>query len=145
MGGDVNPNKADSTFIVNSVDWVMAELFRVHYQCNLDDAQKIVESIVQRKISLVFELDNLKRILLPKLKQRDQTLILLTASYPNYVTVSDLISWIEPGNPSSFRKLLRDLHSARLIEFDLQKKCLALPTCIKYVESKYSEWVSQLN
>ena len=145
LGGDINPNKADSALILNSVDWVMAELFRVHYQCSLDEAQDIANSIIQRKISLIFDIEDMKRVLLPSLSQRDQTLLLLAAKHPEKVSDQQLISWIEPGNLSSYRSILRVLHTNRLIEYDKLKFCFALPTCIKYVENKYSKWVSKLN
>lgn len=56
LGGDVNPNFADSTFIVTCVDWILAELVRVHYTCSLDEAQKMVDSIIIRPSFLVTKL-----------------------------------------------------------------------------------------
>lgn len=85
LGGDVNPNFADSTFIVTCVDWILAELVRVHYTCSLDEAQKMVDSIIIRPSFLVHKIDDIRRVLNPKLKNRDQVLVLLASEYPNAI------------------------------------------------------------
>lgn len=145
IGGDVNPNRTDSTYLVASADWAMAELFRVHYQCSLDEAQEIVHSIVQRPLALVHELEEAKRVLLPHLTHRDQTLLLLASEFPKRVSVSDLIEWIEPANKSRYRNsVLQKLHSERLIEFKDLDWCVILPPGLNYVETHYPTWRSQL-
>jgi len=145
LGGDVNPNISDSSLILNCVNWVMAELFRIYYQCSLGEAQVIVNSLIQRQVPLIYDIGDIKRVLLPGLYQKDQVLLLLTVKFPLTVSDNELISWIEPGNQSSFRGILRKLHSSRFIEYDKMRFCVALPPCLKYVESQYNSWVTKLN
>jgi hypothetical protein len=145
IGGDVNPNRTDSTYLVACADWVMAELFRTHYQCSLDEAQRIADSIVQRHLALVHELEKNKRVLLPTLTHRDQTLLLLASVFPERVLVNDLITWIEPVNKSRYRNtVLRKLHSERFVEFNDVGWCVILPPGFRYVETHYTAWLAKL-
>jgi hypothetical protein len=145
IGGDVNPNCTDSTYLVACADWVMAELFRIHYRCSLEEAQGIVDLIVQRSLTLVHELERIKRVLLPSLSHRDQTLILLASASPKRVPVSDLIAWIEPANKSRYRNsVLRKLHSDRFVELNGSGWCVILPPGLKHVETHYNAWLAKL-
>lgn len=145
LGGDVNPNNQDSSLIVTCADWTMAELFRIYYQCSLQEAQDIVDAIVQRQVTLIYEVEKKKRVLLPSLSHRDQTLLLLFSNYPNKALVSELISWVEPKNKSQYiNKVLQPLHNERSIEYDKSGWCVILPTGLKYVEQQYPIWVKKL-
>jgi hypothetical protein len=145
LGGDVNPNYTDSSLLVACADWIMAELFRIYYQCSLEEAQGIVNAIIQRRLNLIHEIETTKRVLLPSLSSRNQTLLLLASIYPNKALVSNLISWIEPGNKSRYQNnVLRQLHKDRLIEYDKSGWCVILPTGLSYVASQYSIWLMKL-
>jgi len=144
LGGDVTPNLIDSSLLIACADWVMAELFTIYYKCSLDEAQKIVNAFAQRKLILVHEIEDIKRVLLPSLSQRDQTLLLLSSVYPEKVTSDDLVKWIEPGNKSNYKNIvLRKLHVDRYIEYR-SGWCVALPTGLNYVSSQYPIWITDL-
>lgn len=145
LGGDVNPNKADASLVVACADWVMAELLRIHYQCSLEEAQARVDTLVQRRLVLVHDVGGMRRVLHPWLSLKDQTLLLLGSEYPNRVAESDLLAWTEAGNKWYFRKkVLGSLHSERLIEYQELEWCEILPPGLRYVESKYAEWLDKL-
>lgn len=143
LGGDVNPNFADSSFIVTCVDWILAELLRVHYTCSLDEAQKIVDSIIIRPSFLVHKIDDIRRVLNPKLKNRDQVLVLLASEFPNAIQDNQLFDWIEPkSKPTFINSVIKKLHSERLIEYRFDKKCIILPPGLKYVDKKHNEFLN---
>lgn len=140
LGGDVNPNIADSTIVATAADWIIADLIRLHYTCPLDEAQKWVDGLVQRKMLLVYEVGGRKRVLNPVLSYSIRVLVLLAAEFPNAVDATTLFGWTEHSNSSVFRKdVLQKLHRAKLIEFD-GVRCTALPPGIKYVEANYQKW-----
>lgn len=147
LGGDVNPNLADSTVILSVVNWVMAELYRVHYSVSLDEAQKVVDQLVERKLPLIYEVGEIRRVLDPELTAKDQTLILLYSVYPDVLSEADLLRCIEYSSASSYRnRILRALHQQRLINYDdYERTCVILPTGLRYVEDHYEEWLSELN
>ncbi|MGE5552458.1 MAG: hypothetical protein ACM3XZ_00840 [Betaproteobacteria bacterium] len=114
--GQVQPNVMDSTYIMSAVDWVMAELIRQTSTLPPDECQATVDALVQRRLPLVFEDGDVRRVLDPKMPTRKQILVLLYhESGP--VSEKDLQAWTEYGNTTRFRKILRHLHKERLIEY----------------------------
>jgi len=143
LGGDVNPNFADASLIVTSVDWILAELLRIHYTCSLEDAQKLVNAIIIRPSFLVHTIDNIRRVLNPKLKHRDQVLVILASEHPNPIKDQQLYEWIEPKSKSTFiNSVIKKLHSERLIEYGSDKSCKILPPGLKYVDSKHNKFIN---
>jgi len=115
VGGDVDPNHMDAVFVLNSCNWVMAELVRVFHDVSIDEAQRIVDELVERRTSLLWIGDNMRRVLEPKLSLQDQVLLLLCTS-AGKISVTDLLKWTDYKNASYFRKLLSQMHKQRLIE-----------------------------
>jgi hypothetical protein len=142
LGGDVNPNFTDSTMICACADWILAELLRIHYSFTLNEAQKLVDSIVIRPTFLVHQIADIKRILNPSLKNRDQVLVLLASEYPTMVSDNTLFNWIEPKSKGTFINLLKQLHSERLIEYFSDKNCSILPTGLKYVDKHHKSFLN---
>lgn len=146
LSGDVNPNIADATLIVTCCDWVFAELYRLNYGCSITDAQKTIETLVQRKNPLIYQIGDTKRVLNSKLDMSKQTLLLLSECYPEIVNEKDLIKSIEPSNPSMYRRsVLKRLHGERMIEYVEKVSCAILPPGLKYVEENYSNWINSNN
>ncbi|MFC1963768.1 hypothetical protein ACFLV1_00075 [Chloroflexota bacterium] len=146
LGGDVNPNLADATIIATTADWIIAEIYRKIYTVSLNQAQEIVNDLVRRKILLVHEIGDVKRVLDPTLSFREQTLLLLTSVQPEHISDDELIKNLEYSNPSRYRSYtLKNLHKDRFIEYSSDGHCTILPPGIRYVESKYSQWLKKLN
>jgi hypothetical protein len=124
VGGDVDSNHIDSSAVLAIASWIMDELIRVFHNTNIQDAQKIADSLVDRKIPLVWYSGDIRRVLQPTLSIKDQ--ILLLSSGSETVTKDDLIRWIEPPNRSYFYKILREMHSARLINLSSDETTIEL-------------------
>lgn len=140
IGGDVNPNLADSTIIAAVADWVLAELYRINYRCTLDEAQKVVDGLVQLKIPLIYEVDDKIRVLKHDLSFPQKTLLILAHLYPTKVMEKDLIDWVEHHNPSVFRNsVLKRLHATKQIEYKNKEWCLILPPGLLEAEKIYRE------
>lgn len=115
VGGDVDPNHMDATTVLAISAWIMAELVRVFHSTTVEEAQEIVDSIVERPVPLVWQSGQIKRVLDPHLSLRDQVLVLVVScAVP--VAAASLQAWTECKNKSYFSKVIRDLHKARLIE-----------------------------
>ncbi len=118
IGGEVDPNFMDATAVYGMASWILAELVRIFHTVSTQEAQTAVDSLVERKHLLVWEVDGVRRVLDPKMPKSDQTLLLLY-SKPGWVGESDLVLWVEYSSASMFRqRVLEILHSARLIEYD---------------------------
>jgi len=146
LGGDVNANISDATLIATSADWVLAELYRMFYTSTLEEAQAVVTQLVKRKISLIYEVGQIKRVLANFLNFKEQTLLFLASSYPYASPVNELFAQLEYSSLSAFKsKILRPLHKARMLNYSDQGECILLPPGLKFVEDHYQKWLMKLN
>jgi len=121
VGGDVDPNYMDATVVYEIASWILAELVRIFYSTTTEQAQKIVDSLVERKSTLIWEIGSKRLILDPSMPIKDQTLVHLHSGL-SWVSVKELLEWVEYSNASVYRaKIIRPLHKARLIEYDKDK------------------------
>lgn len=132
-GGDVDPNHMDATAVLSMTSWIMAELVRVVHKLRIDEAQNVVDSLTERRVPLVWQVGEIKRVLNPNLSLKDQILLLLS-SVPLEVDVEELFRWTDYKNKSYFLKILRQLHALRFLEFNKgEKKIQILPPGSDYI------------
>lgn len=147
-GVDISPNHPDASLVTSCADWVLAELFRIHYQCSPDEAQSIVDTLVQRRLVLVQEVGDVKRVLLPSLEPKNKILLLLYTEHPGKVLEPDLLDWLEVKTKDKTKnrtRYLEVLHHERLIEYRQSEWCLILSPGVRYVEAHYQSWLDELN
>lgn len=113
---DINPNKMDASFLLSSTKWIIAELFRIFSKIDIIEAQKIIESITNKEIDLLWNINGKTRILNKNLKCCDQILVNLYVN--NTMGINQLIENIEYSNKSTFKNILKKMHKERLIEYD---------------------------
>ena len=131
----MDPNHMDATAVVAMSKWILAELIRVFHDLDTQTAGDVVEALTDREVPAVWNVNDRKRVLNPKLTMKDKTLLLLhTEAGP--VSENDLSDWVEHSNSSNFRRdILRPLHKAKLIEYDEKSRSVHLsPTGATYVE-----------
>lgn len=107
----------DATFVVSVSNWILAELIRVFHDLSIEEAQQLVNSVAERRVPLIWQGDEVKRVLNPKIETRDQVLILVATS-PGKILVKDLRNWTEYKNSTRFIEILKSLHGAKLVEFN---------------------------
>lgn len=120
VGNDVNPNRMDATMVVHLARWIVAELIRVFHNTTVDQAQVIVDGLVDRIVPLIWELpDGRVRILNPSLTMRQKMLVVLYRFRPEPVDETVLFQSIEPSNTSVFRRdVIRPSHKRALVDYD---------------------------
>lgn len=117
-GGDVDPNLMDATVVYQMASWILAELVRVFHGVTTQEAQDIAHALVERKIALVWDTGDAKRVQDPTMDKGDQALLLLH-SKPGWVSEQDLFRWVEYSTLSNFRgNILKEYHKSRLLEYD---------------------------
>lgn len=142
VGGDVDPNHMDANAVLGMASWVMAELVRVLHNLNTDDAQQLVDTLAERRVPLVWTGEDMRRVLDPNLSLKNQVLLLL-ASSPSKVPVTDLFRWSGYKDKKYFLRLLRQMHKRRLLELsDNEQSVQILPPGSKAVESLAQSIVS---
>jgi hypothetical protein len=115
VGGDVDPNFMDATAVISMANWVIAELVRVLHGLSTDEAQAVVDGLVDRKTPIIWQSGDMKRVLNPRMKLPDQVL-LLVASCPSGCSFGDLVIWLDAEDRNYLRKVLTRLHSKRFLE-----------------------------
>lgn len=135
VGGDVDPNHMDSAAVLAMCNWVMCELVRVYHTLPTTDAQKVVDSLAEMRIPVVWSDGNIKRVLQPTLKLPQQLLLLIATSVPD-VSAQELMNWTEYKDKRHFMKTVRALHKKRWIEFtESTGRAKILPPGTKEVET----------
>ena len=137
--GDIDSNLMDATLVVACVDWVMAELVRLFHNVSTDEAGDMIMSITTKKIPLIWEVGDMKRVLSPPsgaLSAKDKVLVLLYSEPSNLLTTDFLRRSVEYRNPTDFKnKVLTSLHKAELVHFDrTTDEVILSPKGIKKVE-----------
>jgi len=108
LGDNIDPNLQDATLVVSTLDWILAELVRLHHNVSADEAQKLVEELVTRVAPVVQDFDGFLKLLNPKLGATDQSLVLLYQRGATGAEYKELEEWV---NPRSRRNLRRTLHA----------------------------------
>jgi hypothetical protein len=136
-GGDVDPNFMDATAVYNMSSWVMAELIRILHAVTTEEAQGVVNSLVERKMPLVWEAGGIRRVLNPTMGKADQTLVLLYGSSV-WTDENDLVKSVEYSSLGMYRKrVLEPLHNERKIEYDrVNRRALLSPVGSNDVEER---------
>jgi hypothetical protein len=129
----VSPNHLDATFIVSSVKWVLAEIIRINSSYKPDETSKIVDHIVDRSIEGVWEESDITRILVDGLSLKEQIVFLLYAT--DEIFDQKILEIIEYKNQAYFKRTLKQLHSARYIEYKPNGECILSPKGSTYAES----------
>ncbi|MGB8278630.1 MAG: hypothetical protein WCF20_11960 [Methylovirgula sp.] len=118
VGGDVDPNLLDATAVYEMTSWILAELVRIFHGISIEQARATVDALVERRVPLIWEIGEVKRVQDSSMSTQDQTLLLLHAS-PGWVSDKILSDSVEYSGVSMFRtRVLEPLHKKRLIEFD---------------------------
>ena len=102
VGGDVDANSMDASAVVALSSWVMAELVRVFHGVSTHEAQETIDSLVERKTPLIWEVEGIKRILDPHMNAKDQVLMFLHHS-TGWVSAKDLYVWVEYSTLGNLR------------------------------------------
>ena len=139
IGGDVDSNQMDATLVVQIATWILAELIRVHHSVTIDEAQLVVEGLIERVVPVVWELpDGRLRVLKPSLSMRQRMLVVLYHSYPDDMSEVDLVRAVEHSNASVLRRdVLRPAHKQALINYDEENRSVCLsPLGVREVEEQ---------
>lgn len=116
--GNIDVNPMDATFVVNTANWIMAELIRLETGMSPEEAQKEITKIIERKLPIVEEIGGRLKCLNPKLSAKEKVLVFCYRTYPQLITDEELFSWVGITNKSRFKnKYLKELDREALIDY----------------------------
>lgn len=120
----IDPNRMDAAVLLGNTKWVLAEYFRLASTLPFEETEAAIDSIMCRETSVIWDNGSVLRVLDTKMPTRDKILCLLYIK--NNQSEIELRNSTEYKNTSVFKKILRDLHSDRLIEYS-DGKCIISP------------------
>ncbi|MDD5773696.1 MAG: hypothetical protein PHX78_09565 [bacterium] len=98
---EVNPNEMDATVVVSMCSWVVAELIRFSAKqlININEAKKIVDSLMERKYPFFEEIDERVYVDKGKFKSAPECAILILYKlYPRRINKETLIGFVKLHN-----------------------------------------------
>ena len=119
LGDGIDPNLQDSTLVVSSLDWVLAEFVRLRHGVSANEAQRIVESLVTRQAPVVQDFAGFLKVLNPKLQASDHVLVVLYHRGGEGATYGELDKWARPSMRTNLKRTLEQLTDTRaFLHFD---------------------------
>lgn len=129
---NINPNRMDALYLINSSKWILAELIRITSNIDFEIAMEIIDEILHKTIPYIWKNNDIVRVLNTKLNVKERILVILYSE--DKMDFEKLFNCIEYKNKTIFKKYILELHKARYIEFDSNEQCIILPNGIKYIE-----------
>jgi hypothetical protein len=114
LSDDIDPNLQDATLVTSNMDWVVAELVRLHHGVDADQAQQIIEDLVTREVPVVQEIDG-QPVILADLAARDQALLMLYRVGAGGLSLDELAQQLRASRKDHLRTRLRALDRAKLV------------------------------
>jgi len=96
-------------------NWVLAELIRELHSLKPEEAQQLVDAVVERTVPFIWQSGHIKRVLVTTLTLEEQILVLIAGATDKTPTVM-LQIWMDYKNKAYFLKLLRKMHDERKVE-----------------------------
>jgi hypothetical protein len=117
VGGDVDANHMDAEFVLAAAKWVVAELVRIFHDIDVKTATEVVDALATRTLPVIWEVNDVKRVIDTTRPLADQTLLLLYSD-PSPISEKSLLLFLEQDRPQNYRRVLERLHKSRMIEWD---------------------------
>lgn len=112
LGGDLHANYTDATLCLVSCNWVLAEFFRIfNVVGNIDEAQKIVDSIIKFRIPIIQEFDGFLKILNPSLSVKSKILVILYHFGDEGTETKNLYVWLKNISKQQILNALNELEN----------------------------------
>ncbi len=134
LADGIDPNLQDAIFVVAACDWVMAELVRLYHAVNPNEAQNIIEGIIEKKILLVQDFCGFLKTLNPSWGPRERILTTLYQRGDEGATRSELRSWLKPIQRTNINRTLNQLEHDNDYIHSQGDKCFITRRGIKHVE-----------
>jgi hypothetical protein len=109
LGDGIDPNDQDATLVISAIDWVLAELVRLHHGITANEAHRIIVNLVARQAPVVQDFDGFLKILNPKLQVSDRVLVLLYQRGADRATIDELLGWVHPKMRTNLKRTLEQL------------------------------------
>ena len=106
LRGSVSVNGMDANLVMACASWLLAEIVRLESGASPAEAQQMVDSLVERRVPIIEEIDGEPVVLNTKLNAINRVLVLLYRKHPERIPLKTLQRWVKYRNVTHFRNLL---------------------------------------
>jgi hypothetical protein len=117
VGGDVDANHMDATYVLHAVQWVMAELVRLFHSTDISTATGVVDALTDRTLPIIWKVGGKRRVLDTALPLADRVLLLLYGEFRG-CSARDLARDLKQPRFDNFKRVLRRLDEQIMVEYD---------------------------
>lgn len=115
LADEIDANLQDSALVTSVLDWVLAELVRLSKGTTPEEAQKLIEDLVTRRVPGVQEFGTFQKVLRSDLRASDRVLVLLYGRGAKGVRYQELFNWMPNSMRSNLRRTVRTLDDKALV------------------------------
>jgi hypothetical protein len=109
LADGIDPNLQDASLVIGNIDWVLAEFVRLYHSVSPDEAQRIIDALVVRKVPVVQDFDGFLKVLNPKLRVTEFILVLLYERGTAGASYEQLAGWVRPRMRRNLRRTLNKM------------------------------------
>lgn len=136
LGDNIDPNKQDASLVVACADWVLAEFIRLYHSIPPDEAQLIVENLIEKKIPTVQDFKGFLKTLNPSWTIKERILATLYYKGTSGATRKEISDWLKPGQKSNLSKTLYSLEYNDDLIYRKEERCYITLLGCREVEVK---------
>ena len=108
LGDGIDPNIQDSSLVIACLNWVMAELVRLHHRIDADAAAALIDQLVERTVPVIQDFDGVPRVL-RNLSAGDTCLLLLFQHGTTPMPIDELRAAVRPKMRGHLNRTLQRL------------------------------------
>lgn len=111
----LDPNPMDCTLVTSLADWVLAELVRLYYTTDPEQAASIVRALIAKSIPIVERIGEDYVVLSPGASARQEIGLILYSRYPERTKTAQLKRWLPHQSPTNISASLLNMVKARQV------------------------------
>lgn len=118
LADEIDANLQDATLVASVLDWVLAEFVRLSKGTTPEEAQRLIEDLVTRRVPGVQDFGTFQKILRPDLRASDRVLLLLYRRGAQGARYPELSHWMPNSMRPNLRRTVRTLNDKALVHFE---------------------------
>ena len=130
--GGITANHMDALHVLSACKWALAEITRVESGLSPDETSKVIEKIVDRRPSGMWEEDGQRRIIAKLRTVEERVLFALFHRSPE--KIDELFRLCEIGTRTYFDKKIQKMHKDIMITLKADGTCSILPAGLRRAE-----------
>ncbi|MER7559080.1 hypothetical protein ABTZ46_19205 [Nocardioides sp. NPDC126508] len=119
VGGEVDANHMDASYVLHAVQWVMAELVRLFHATDTSTATVVVTALTDRTLPVIWQVGGKRRILVPSLPLADKVLLLLYGQAGGRAA-KDVAQDLKQPRFDNFKRVLKRLDDEVKVEYNVE-------------------------